>query len=579
MASSVSFELNRDPDESKRLFYSLRSASDVADLLEVPYWHLVYVLYRSPDHYPYRTFTIPKKSGGVREISAPASSVRILQSKLNSVLRLVYRPKPCVHGFVTERSIVSNAVRHTGKRFVLNIDLEDFFPSVNFGRVRGMFMAKPYGLGERAATVLARICCYENQLPQGAPTSPTVSNMVCARLDGELQRLARDHSCMYTRYADDLTFSTTLRGFPTALAAAEGGWTGAHLRPGEELLSVIKSNGFRVNASKQRLQYRSCHQEVTGITVNRFPNVDRRFVRQIRAMLHAWDRYGLEAAEREFGERYDRRSRRPGGRPPSFGRIVRGKLDFLKMVVGESASTYRTLAGKLHDLDPSLIGELPKEAPALSEGGASGDKTWDYRYEQLRPLVFQLELRKRDGVVGGGTAFAWGPRALATAAHNLDGEVHVSPPLPEGMPARDFIRHPGEASGVDAALIRLSGVTLSGRSRPQVRREPARPGEEIAILGYASIPQRQPALSISTGRVESVTTDYSGTVHTIQVTANVRGGMSGGPVIDRGGQLVGMAIEQSFDDASEDVPRGIFYHVLPVRYLLDIELEQGDSVD
>lgn len=360
---SLSPQLTREPEELKRLFFSLHTPQDVSDLLEVPYEHLVYILYWGRRRYPYRTFHIRKKSGGLREISAPHPSLQILQSKLNGVLQLAYARKPSAHGFVTGRSILSNAKPHVGRRFVLNVDVEDFFPSINFGRVRGMFMAKPYNLHPSVATVLAQICCHKGHLPQGAPTSPIVSNMVCGRLDAELQRLAKRYRCTYTRYADDITFSTTLPKLPRQLATAATGLTRAGLILGPELVSIIGSNGFRVNGRKQRLQLRDQHQEVTGLTVNRFPNVRRRFVRQLRAMLHAWGKYGLEGAEREFRERYhnDRRSRRPGAKPPSFGRVLRGKLDFLKMVKGEEDPTYRQLRKRLHALDPDLIDDVPDQ--------------------------------------------------------------------------------------------------------------------------------------------------------------------------------------------------------------------------
>jgi RNA-directed DNA polymerase len=574
LSPNLTAELGRDAEELKRLFFSLATPRDVANLLELPYDHLIHILYRAPERYQYRTFHIRKRSGGTREISAPPSSLQILQSKLNTVLQLVYPRKPSAHGFVTGRSIRSNAREHVGKRFVLNVDLEDFFPSINFGRVRGMFMAHPYGLQPPVATVLAQICCHNNQLPQGAPTSPMVSNMVCARLDGDLQRLAQRHRCTYTRYADDLTFSTTLRTFPQQLADPEAGWTGDQLALGQELRSVIHSNGFHINTGKQRLQFRGWRQEVTGLTVNKFPNVSRRFVRQVRAMLHAWERYGLEAAEQEFREKHDRRSRRPGGRPPSFGRVVRGKLDFLKMVKGEGDPTYRRLRNRLHALAPDLIAELPEEPPARP------DDDWSHWYEKYKDLVFHLVVRK-SGRELGGTAFVWRRGTLATAAHNLEGEVEISPPFREGEPVPEsaVVFHPRRDEEVDVAVVRLPEAMPPIRGGIPVRDDVLQPGEQVAALGYPSIPRRQPALAIWTGRVESRATNYAGTVETVQVSIKISGGMSGGPVIDRGGKLVAVAIEQTFEHTKKGVPARPFQHVLPIRYLREIDLEQVEPPD
>jgi RNA-directed DNA polymerase len=573
LVSPVALELTRSPDDLKRRFFSLRTRADVADLLELPYGHLIYILYRAPHRYPYRVFQIPKRSGGFRRISAPHSSLQIVQSKLNTVLQLVYPARPCAHGFVCGRSTLSNALRHTAKRFVLNIDLEDFFPSINFGRVRGMFMAKPYGVEEQAATTLAKICCHDNQLPQGAPTSPMVSNMICGRLDNELLRLAKAHKCTYTRYADDLTFSTTLPAFPEELARHDEGWTGRNLTLGDRLVSVVESNGFHINARKQRLQYRRCHQEVTGLTVNRFPNVPRRFVRQVRAMLHAWETHGLEAAEREFREVYDSRARRPEGQPPSFGRVVRGKLDYIKMVKGEGDHAYRKLANKLHQLAPDLMDELGEEWPAYSHQLALRDRTWEVHYQDYQRSIFLVETRAPDGSVNAGTAFVWRRDALATAAHNVRGDVRVSLPLPEDVPISDYRMHQRAGEGVDVAVLRVPQAQVPHARRLRARREFPIPGEQVAVLGFASIPQRQPALHIVVGMVQSVAPTYAGTVDTIQISAEIAGGMSGGPVIDRGGNLVGIAMETTFEQTADDVPGRPFYHALPIRYLLDLDSE------
>src|SRR5207302_1692057 len=144
-------------------------------------------------------------------ISAPTSSIKIIQKRLNQVLQAVYKPKAPVHGFARDRGIVSNADRHINKKVILNIDLEDFFPTIHFGRVKGVLKAPPYSLPNEVAQTLGNICCYKRALPQGAPTSPVVSNMVCVSLDSGLRHLAEEHACTYTRYADDITFSTTRR--------------------------------------------------------------------------------------------------------------------------------------------------------------------------------------------------------------------------------------------------------------------------------------------------------------------------------------------------------------------------------
>jgi RNA-directed DNA polymerase len=551
--------------------------------------HLVHILYRAPHRYPYREFRIAKRSGGMRKIAAPHPTIAVLQAKLNTVFQLVYSPRPSVHGFRQQRSVLTNALGHTGKRFVLNLDLEDFFPAIHFGRVRGMFMHGPYDLGEEAATVLAQICCTEDGLPQGAPSSPIISNMICARLDGQLQRLAKNYRCTYTRYADDLTFSTTMSLFPRALASpAKDSWAQGDVVLGSELVDVIESNDFRINHKKVRIQDAGSRQAVTGITVNKFPNVRRRYVRQIRAMIHAWEKYGRNAAEAEFLAKYDRRSRNPDLRVPEFGRVIRGKLDYLSMVTGTDSRAYRGLWNKLHELDPQLAPHAlaPRD---INGTNLSDDTVWRHWFGLYRDQVLHAEV-KNQGATSGGTAFIFGRGLLATCSHVVrGGEVTVT------LGGSDFRFSQADAhyhgfgpDRVDAALIR-PGRTPSN-SRLRVREEPVEPGEQVAALGYPPIAWAQPALAIRTGIVEAITMDFREQVQLLVVSVHAAGGMSGGPVIDRGGRLVGIVMQNSWGKTKTDVteqessleyvpkddrpttdnPPEPYFQVLPIRYLVEI---------
>jgi RNA-directed DNA polymerase len=341
--------LHQDCDYLKQHFLSLKEPKDVAELLEVSYSRLQYHISIIPEDKRYIDFLIPKKSGQMRVISAPSTALKILQRKLSQVLYSVYEPKSLVHGFVPARSILTNANQHVRKRFILNIDLKDFFHSIHFGRVQGIFMKPPYNLPKEVAVVLAKICCDNGRLPQGAPTSPIVTNMICARMDSELRRLARESKCTYyTRYADDITFSTTLKTFPSALASLGDGTDPLKVVLEEKLKNIIQSNGFEINQNKVRLQHKSQHQEVTGLTVNQFPNVKRKFVREISCMLYAWEKVGLELAEQRYHEKFKKDLDESGYvRPdfkevPPFKEVLRGKINFLGMVKGKDNKTYLT---------------------------------------------------------------------------------------------------------------------------------------------------------------------------------------------------------------------------------------------
>lgn len=348
--------LYKNCDELRQLFFALKEPKDIADLLEVSYSRLMYHISRVPESKKYIDFSISKKSGKTRTISAPCTPLKILQRKLSQVLYSVYEPKAAVHGFMPDRSILTNAKKHSNKRFILNIDLKDFFHSIHFGRVQGIFLKPPYNLSKEVAVVLAKICCYSGRLPQGAPTSPIVSNMICARMDSELRKLAEEFKCTYTRYVDDITFSTTLSNFPVELAYIGNVSGDLEVVINQRLKAVIQGNGFEINDKKIRLQHKSNHQEVTGLTVNRFPNVKRSFVREVSSMLYAWDKFGLESAERRYQAKYLEDFEKSGHQPPPFKEIpafkdvLRGKINFIGMVRGKDNEIYRTYSSWFYRL-------------------------------------------------------------------------------------------------------------------------------------------------------------------------------------------------------------------------------------
>ena len=238
-------------------------------------------------------------------------------------------------------------------------------------------MKQPYGIGGAAATVLARICSEETEggrrLPQGAPTSPIISNMICRRMDRELSDLARNSKATYSRYADDITFSTSAPMFDSDIAVVGQSGSISDVVIGAKLAAIIADNDFRINEEKVRVQKRNQHQEVTGITVNETPNVPRKFIRQIRAMLHDWSLNGYDAAETRYRKEFDRK-RGPGRRKTLFRDVVYGKISFVKMVKGEDDPVYRKLRTAVLKLEnKSVLGDTmtPKRSydVALSFAG------------------------------------------------------------------------------------------------------------------------------------------------------------------------------------------------------------------
>ena len=264
----------------------------------------------------YHRFGIPKKSGGTRAISAPKP--RLAQAQrwvLQNVLERLDVAAPA-HGFVRHRSILTNATPHARRAVVMNFDLKDFFPSIAFRRVKGLF--RKLGYNEHVATILALLCTEpprarvevdgrviylalgDRVLPQGACTSPAITNALCRRLDARLLALAGRHEFTYTRYADDLTFS------------GDDGARVGRLR--RSVVSIVNDEGFTENTAKTKVMRQGSRQEVTGLTVNDRPTMPRDQYRQLRALLHNAARHGLESQNRAHH--------------PAFGQHLSGRVAF-----------------------------------------------------------------------------------------------------------------------------------------------------------------------------------------------------------------------------------------------------------
>ncbi|TGE15974.1 reverse transcriptase domain-containing protein [Hymenobacter elongatus] len=288
----------------------------------------------------YSTFEIPKRTRGeMRVIKAPDHGLRRIQRLLLLCLTAAFTTcDKAAHGFVPGRSVLTNAQPHAGRRFVLNLDLKDFFTNTHYGRVERVLQLPPFSLLPAVARLVANLCCDQGSLPQGAPTSPLLTNAVCQRLDRRLRQLAKCHRATYTRYADDLTFSSQRPAFREPFYA--------------ELKVILDAEGYQENAQKRRLQLPNARQEVTGIVVNDQPNVPREYVRQIRAMLHNWETKGYEAASTTLRAHYreSKAGARHKGTAPKLEQVLAGKIAYLGMVRGSDSVEYTVFSQKLKSL-------------------------------------------------------------------------------------------------------------------------------------------------------------------------------------------------------------------------------------
>lgn len=246
----------------------------------------------------YIRFKMPKKSGGERVISAPMPNLKQAQHWILANILDKLEIHQAAHGFCRQRSIITNATPHVEKDVVINFDLKDFFPSISYKRVKGLFHS--FGYSETAATIFALLCTSadieklqldartyyvavgDRYLPQGSPASPAISNLVCRRLDKRLTGMADKLGFTYTRYADDLTFSAdgeSLRHICNILRRTE---------------SIVTHEGLRINEDKTRVLRNTQQQEVTGIVVNEKLSVCRKSLRKFRATLYQIEQEGLK---------------------------------------------------------------------------------------------------------------------------------------------------------------------------------------------------------------------------------------------------------------------------------------------
>jgi RNA-directed DNA polymerase len=542
-------------DDFRSLFRALTTRDDIASLLDVPLKVLTYHVLGTPDSKKYRKFSIKKASGGDRQISAPTASLKVIQQKLNQILNAVYAVRQSTHGFVRQKNIVTNARIHARSKFVFNVDILDFFPSVNFGRVRGMFMSKPYGVPAEAATFLAQICCFENGLPQGAPTSPIISNMVCARLDGELQRLARLHNCLYSRYADDITFSTRTNAFPKAIGRIVTTPAGQDYVAGGELEKCVADNGFQLNRAKTRLQTRMRRQEVTGLTTNQFPNVTRAYLNQVRAMLYSWKKFGEEHAEAEFRRRHDTKQRNPSLPQPAFRRVVKGKLDFLAMIRGKDDLVCLRFYRQFAALDPKF--SFKATVGPRAKAAVAAEAVW-----VLESSFDTYENGKKSSIIFQGSAFVLDGIGVVTCAHVIHpGMYAIHPRAPQ-------VQYPvtvvASNDHVDLALLKIPYEhDISLRTGDPEGLEHLDP---VTVLGFPNYSLGQPC-SINRGEVTSFRVT-SGT-RRVLVSARIVQGNSGGPVLDRNNRVIGVAVTGLESEAAADVTEK--HGVIPIDALRHLD--------
>jgi hypothetical protein len=374
--------------EIKKLFNNMNSKSDFLDLLNYTksliYGEKVFLftekqlnfyinidrIRKVRDIKSYKTFKVKKKSGKTRTIHAPIKGIKEFQKCLNIILSTVYEPHKNAYGFVIGKSIVDNAKNHVSKNYVYNIDLKDFFPSIDAKRIWGRLTAKPFNLGttqnrKQIANMIKTICCTTMEverliddvwstktasvLPQGSATSPILTNAICERLDYKLTKLSRHFGLDYSRYADDITFSS----MHNTVTNDEGKQEAIYERDSsfdKELRRIIGSQNFNINEKKVRLQKRGYKQEVTGLIVNEKVNTPNYYIKELRHWIYFLESKSYDRANELFLKKYIKNRGEMYNAKPNMFMVIEGKLLYLKMVKGETNTTYLKLKSRFDRL-------------------------------------------------------------------------------------------------------------------------------------------------------------------------------------------------------------------------------------
>lgn len=463
--------------------------------------------------YRYAQASIPKRRGGTRTLLIPEPRLKFLQRRTLQLLQQIHAPRAPVHGFIRGRGAITNANAHQSRPYLLNLDLRDYFGVVTRRRVLGMLEA--LGLSEEAALAVCSICVTRNQLPQGAPTSPILSNMVAYRLDRDLMEFAKAHRLRYTRYADDISLSS----YAQPIALFKGGVPLPGKVPVEQLSaslrSAIHSNGFEINPEKVWFSGPKARKEVTGLIVNEFTNVKRSFVRNLRAALYKVETKGLASAEKEYQERYNTTA--------PLEQILRGRLEWIAQVRGRSFSAYRTLARRFNESFPTSPVQILPTHDEIAERA-----------------IWVIEFF-HDEECQQGTAFFLAGVGLVTADHVLKA-------LPAGQPAKLF--RPSEPSKTFAATpstrrcsdrylaILDHDVPTEHYLSLQKATAPEHTNDDILALGF---PDYGPGdqLGYRRGHIIGRATKHG--VKLIEVSTILSGGISGGPIVNDRYEVVGVA--------------------------------------
>jgi len=436
-----------------------------------------------------------------------------LQRRLLPYLNELYQAPPCVHGHLSARSIKTNAEAHVGRRFIVNVDLSDFYHSIHFSRIASILSSSRYGIAGPVATAIAQLCCLEGRLPIGAPTSGAISNIVAGPLDSRLLRLAKKHRLRYTRYVDDMTFSAASSGHLTDALGVDfrGGFVlhGEH-HLSDEFKALIAEGGFAVNPSKVWCASRQARQQVTGLVTNKKANVPIGYFKKTRSMVHSIEKFGPKKANEVF------QNHRNKFDSEEIISHVHGRLAHIGYIVDYDAR-YTRLAKRFVKLTGR---QLP--LPLLDR-------------EKATYVIKTMP----SGVQG--TAVHIGNGYFLTASHTFDNkpdsEYGASVFCPAYYPSPLVCKLVSRDLATDAALLRAPAKSTENRPSVQMVVRSISVGDTAEGFGYADYDSGG-GLNVVTAKMSAMRNLFG--KQRPEVDKPWPHGMSGGPVFDENGLFLGI---------------------------------------
>ncbi len=509
-------------------FIELRDNIHLATKVNMDYGYFTYLVYSKTDEQKYTSYLIPKKNGGYRKIVAPCKELKYIQRQVANFIYDEVKIKNCVHGFARGKDIKTNANYHLRRKHILNLDLKDFFDSITVNRVYGVFHGYPFNFPGKLASCVAKIATYHGHLTQGSPLSPIISTLVCRRLDNELSSFATKYGLRYSRYADDITFSSikTMKEF-----FKEDSVTNKIILC-EELVDIITRNDFQINEDKVRYRNKAGRMEVTGLIINEKLNLVKKYRDKIRAMLHAWKKFGYENAEKEYLGKF------PMGHK-SFKRVIYGKLNFYKSIRGVTDHYYQQMAKLFNTLSPDMklllkptSEEIIQKAVWVIENTLNAEKD-NSPIEQMSQ----------------GSCFFLKDIGIVTAAHVLfpNKDFNQSPMtnfyiLNPMNPNRHFdVQLVAFDQDRDWAVLCLKKAESLSLNKDYIELKSSRKyrtGTKITLCGYPSFAYGH-QIRKETGEIVAKKTEHA--IKRFEISACIRVGNSGGPVINSKMEVLGWA--------------------------------------